>query len=55
MAAIGYAHLSARDGHPVFDRQMDALRAAGCEQFPLAGEAPGDLVLPEPWSTHAVA
>ena len=29
---IGYARVSTREGQQVFDRQVDALRAAGCER-----------------------
>lgn len=32
MARIGYARVSTREGQQVFDRQVDALRAAGCER-----------------------
>lgn len=32
MATIGYARVSTREGQQVFDRQVDALRAAGCER-----------------------
>lgn len=32
MAAIGYARVSMREGQQVFDRQLDALEAAGCER-----------------------
>jgi DNA invertase Pin-like site-specific DNA recombinase len=32
VATIGYARLSTREGQQVFDRQVDALRAAGCER-----------------------
>jgi DNA invertase Pin-like site-specific DNA recombinase len=30
---IGYARVSTREGQQVFDRQVDALRAAGCERI----------------------
>lgn len=30
MELVGYARVSVREGRQVFDRQMDALRAAGC-------------------------
>ena len=33
MATIGYARVSTREGQQVFDRQVDALRAAGCERL----------------------
>lgn len=32
MAFVGYARVSTREGQQVFDRQMDALQAAGCER-----------------------
>lgn len=32
MPTIGYARASAREGQQVFDNQVDALRAAGCER-----------------------
>jgi len=32
VATIGYARVSTREGHQVFDRQVDALRAVGCER-----------------------
>lgn len=32
MASIGYARVSTREAGQVFDRQMDALEAAGCER-----------------------
>ena len=32
MATIGYARVSTREGQRVLDRQLDALRAAGCER-----------------------
>jgi DNA invertase Pin-like site-specific DNA recombinase len=33
VAVIGYARVSTREGDQVFDRQLDALRAAGCERI----------------------
>ncbi len=33
MELVGYARVSAREERQVFDRQVDALRAAGCERI----------------------
>jgi DNA invertase Pin-like site-specific DNA recombinase len=33
MELVGYARVSTREGQQVFDRQVDALRAAGCERI----------------------
>ena len=33
MELVGHAWLSSREEHQVFDRQADALRAAGCEHI----------------------
>ena len=33
MELVGYARISTREGQQVFDRQVDALRAAGCERI----------------------
>ncbi len=33
MDLVGYARVSTREGQQVFDRQVDALRAAGCERI----------------------
>ena len=32
MELVGYARVSSREDRQVFDRQADALRAAGCER-----------------------
>ena len=33
MELVGYARVSVQEGRQVFDRQMDALRAAGCRRI----------------------
>ena len=33
MELVGYARVSTREGQQVFDRQVDALKAAGCERI----------------------
>lgn len=33
MELVGYARVSTREERQVFDRQVDALRAAGCERI----------------------
>ena len=41
MELVGYARVSSREERQVFDRQVDALRAAGCERvflWPLGDE-----------------
>jgi DNA invertase Pin-like site-specific DNA recombinase len=33
MELVGYARVSTREGSQVLDRQLDALRGAGCERI----------------------
>ena len=59
LAKICYARVSIREGQQVFDRQMDALRAVGCERVDddRGGGASADLpgVRVRTWTISAAA